>query len=197
MVSSLVIETFFAPTQVGQLDAFQIDAQGLEDRLSARQSRKVTHDGFAAIAVTRCLNSSNTQDATHLVDHQRCECFAFDVFSDNQQGLLGLAGGFEQRNQFLVGADLFFEQEDVAIIQFDGTLSALVNEVRRQEAAIELHTFDNVDSRFAVRPSSIGDHAIFANLQKTHWPTLHRLQVVVAGDRGNLFDFFLVLFRRS
>ena len=67
---------------------------------------------FASIAVARCFDGTGREDASHLVDDQSCESFAFGVLGNNQQWLLGLADGFQDWNHLLVVADLFLEQQE-------------------------------------------------------------------------------------
>ena len=74
--------------KIAQLNAFEVDAKIFKDHLAASENAKVTHDGFATIAVARSLHSTNLQDASHLVDDECGKCFAFDVFCNDQQWLL-------------------------------------------------------------------------------------------------------------
>ena len=98
--------------QVGELDAVELDAQVLEDRRAAGEHGDVAQHGLAAIAVAGGLDRTDLQDAAELVDHQRRQGFAFDVFGDDQQRLAGLADGFQQRHEVLGAGDLFFVDQD-------------------------------------------------------------------------------------
>ena len=96
--------------------------RSLKIGVAAGQHADVAQDGLAAIAVAGSLHGTDLQNAAHLVDDQRRQRFAFDVFGDDQQRLVGLADRFEQRNQLLGVGDLFFENQDVAVFQFDSLI---------------------------------------------------------------------------
>ena len=87
------------PAQVGELDAFEVDAQVLEDRLAAGQDGDVAQHRLAAIAVARCLDRRDLEDAPQLVDDQGRQGLALDVLGDDQQRLVGLGDLLEQRDQ--------------------------------------------------------------------------------------------------
>ena len=88
--------------QVFQLNRFKVDTQIFKDHLTAGQNAQVTHDGLATIAVARCLDRTALQDASHFVDDQSRQCFAFDVFGDDQQRFLCIADSLQEWNQRLV-----------------------------------------------------------------------------------------------
>ncbi len=98
--------------ELGELDLVELDAQVLHDRFAAGEDGDVFQHRLAAIAVTGGLHRGDIQDAAELVHDQRREGFAFDVFGDDQQRLLGLLDLFEQRDQLGGRADLVFENQD-------------------------------------------------------------------------------------
>ena len=67
------------------------------------------------------------------------------------------------------------------------------DEVRREEAAIELHAFDDFDRRLAAAAFVDGDHAVFADLHEGVGQHVADRWIVVAGDRGDLLQALLVL----
>ena len=85
----------------------------------AGEGGDVAQHGLAAIAVAGGLHGTNLQDAAELVDDQRREGFAFDVFGDDQQRLAGLRDRFENRHQVLGARNLLFVDQDEAVFEFD------------------------------------------------------------------------------
>jgi len=65
----------------------KLDAKVFRNHLTTRKRCDVFQHGLAAVAEARSLHSANLQTATQLVHNQSCKCFAFDVFSDDEQGL--------------------------------------------------------------------------------------------------------------
>ena len=179
--------------QIAQFDSFQVDSKILENRLAIGQRCDVTKDRFATITVARSLDSSHAQNATHLVDHQSRQRISFNVFSDNQQRLLRLADCFEQRDHLLVVGDLLFMNQNVAVFQFDRHLILIGYKVRREEPSIELHTFNNFNSRFISTTFFDSDHAVLANLQKCICQNIADRWIIVARNRRDLLDFLFIL----
>ncbi len=107
------------PAQVVELDALELDAQVLEDRLAAGQDGDVFEHGLAAIAVARGLDRADLEDAPELVDDQGRQGLAFDVLGDDEQRLFLLGDRFQQRDQVLGGADLLLVDEDVRVLELD------------------------------------------------------------------------------
>ena len=184
---------FLYPTQVGQLDALQVNAAVLENRVGAGQRGDVTQDSLTAIAVTRSLYGRYLQNAPHLVDHQRRECFAIDILGNDQQLLLRLADCLKQRNQSLIRRNFFFVNQDVTVFHLHADFVLVGDKVRRKETAVKLHTLDHFNGGLAAAPFFNRDHAIFANLKKRVGQNTANRRVVVTGDRGNLLNLFLAL----
>ena len=110
---------FLGTAQIFHLDTFKVNAEILEDCFTAGQYGDISEDRLAAVAVTRSLDSTGRQDASHLVDDQRCQCLALDVLSDDQQRFLRFADCLQKRNHLLVVADFFFKQQNVTVFEFD------------------------------------------------------------------------------
>ncbi len=66
------------------VDVLELHAEIFGDHLTAGQDRDVLQHGLAAIAEARGFDGRNLQAATQLVDHECCQRFAFDIFSDDQ-----------------------------------------------------------------------------------------------------------------
>src|SRR5690606_34541319 len=91
------------------------------DHGTAGQDGDVFQHGLATIAKARSLDSCRFQDAADVVHNQRGQCFAFDVFSDDQQRTAGLGDLFQDRQQVADVADFLVENQDIRIFQ-DGNL---------------------------------------------------------------------------
>ena len=63
----------------------------------------------------------------------------------------------------------------------------------RQESAIELHAFDDVDVSLVAAAFFNRDHAVFADFKKGFSQNVADRWIVVARDGGDLLDFFLAL----
>ncbi len=61
-------------------DILKLHAQIVGDHLTTGQDRDVLQHGLATVAEARSLDGSDLQAATQLVDDQRGQSLAFDVF---------------------------------------------------------------------------------------------------------------------
>src|SRR6202022_1099381 len=96
---------------------------------------------LAAIAKAGSLDSSHFDGATQLVYYQGSQCFAFQVFSDDQQGTTTLRNLFQDVQDILHSRDLFVIDQDIRVLQLCFHFFAVGHEIRRDITAIELHTF--------------------------------------------------------
>ncbi len=71
--------------QVADLDLLEFEAQFFHDRLSAGERGDVAEHLLAPVAEARGLDRGDLQDTADLVDHERRERFALDVFRDDEQ----------------------------------------------------------------------------------------------------------------
>ena len=108
----LVDGDLLGAAEVLELHVLELDAEVFGDGLAAGEGGDVFEHGFAAIAKARGLDGSALQRAAELVDDQSRQRFAFDVLSDDQEGLAHLGDLLEQREQILHRADLLFVDED-------------------------------------------------------------------------------------
>jgi hypothetical protein len=81
----LVDRDLFGLAEVVELDVLELDAEVLGDGASAGQDRDVLEHGLAAIAEPRRLHGSSLERAPQLVDDERGERLALDVFRDDEQ----------------------------------------------------------------------------------------------------------------
>src|SRR5690606_14972723 len=152
--------------EIADLQAFELDAEILEDRPAAGEHGDVFEHRLAAIAVTGSLDRGHLEDAPQLVDDERRERLALDVLGDDQQRRAALANLFEQRHEVTGVRDLLFEDQDLRILEDDLLIVFVGHEVRREEAAIELHTLDEIDGRLGLAALFDGDHTVNADPQK-------------------------------
>ena len=144
--------------------------------------------GLAAIAEARRLDGGDLQAAAQLVDDERGQRLAVDVFGDDQQRLAGLRHRLEDRQQRLQRAELLLVDENVGILEFSDHLLGVGDEVGRQIAAVELHALDDVGLGLEALGLLDRDHAVIADL-------LHRLGdhvadelIAIGRDRADLGD---------
>ena len=81
-------------------------------------------------------------------------------------GLLALLIASSSGISFLFERDLFFVEQDVGVFELDGDFVLIGDEVRREEAAVELHAFDDFDGRLAALAFFDRDHAVLADLEE-------------------------------
>ena len=187
----------FRLAQVFQSRFFQLHTDLFRDNGTASQSSDVLQHSFTTVAEARCFHRSHFNDAAHGVNHQGRQRFAFNVFSDDDQRFASFRYGFQNRQHFADVGDFFVSQQDERAFQLNGTGVRLVDEVRRQVAAVELHTFNYVQFVFQTGTVFNGDHAFFTNF-------IHRFRdqftdgfVGVSGDGTYLSDSFGVRARNG
>src|SRR5882757_1105578 len=105
-----------------------------------------------------------TQRATDLVDYQRGERFAFDIFSDDNKRFAGFGDLFEDRQNFFHVADFFLMDQQVSIFEHAFHSLWVSDEVGRKITAVELHAFDNIERGFEPLSFLNGNDAFFADL---------------------------------
>ena len=118
----------------------------------------------SSIAEAGGLHRDDVERAAELVDDQRGEGFAVDVFSDDQERLAGVDDGFEDRDEVLDARDLLFVNQDVGVVQFAGHARGVRDEVGAEVAAVELHAFDPLDFGGERLAFVDGDDAVLADL---------------------------------
>src|SRR5208337_4945238 len=123
---------------------------------------------------------------------QRRERLALDVFGDDQQLPAALGDGFEQRQQFADVGDLLVHQQDQRLFELGALTLLIIDEIRRQIPAIELHAFDHFELVLEALTLFDGDHALFADLRHGIGNRLADALVSVRGDRADLRNRFRI-----
>ena len=131
--------------EVVQRRLLERQADFIGDDRAAREDRDVLQHGLAAIAEARRLDGGNLDDAADGVDHQRRERLALDVLGDDQQLTAALRDAFEQREQLADVGDLLVDQQDQRLVELGALALLIVDEVRREIAAVELHALDHFE----------------------------------------------------
>src|SRR6267378_3614216 len=173
-------------TEVLQRRVLELETQLLADHGAAREDGHVLEHRLAAVAEARRLHGASLQDAADVVHHQRGECLALDFLGDDQQRLAGLGDLLQDRQQLADRRDLLVVQQDIRILEHANLLLGVVDEIRRQVAAVELHALDEVElvlQRLAVLD---GDHAFLADLVHRIGDDLADVGVRVGGNRADL-----------
>ncbi len=143
---------------------FQRQTDFFGDHGAAGQDCDVFQHGFATVAKTGSLDGNGLQDAADVVYNQRGQCFTVDVFCDDQQRTSGLGDLFQYREQVADVGNFFVMQQDVGVFHQSQLTVLVVDEVRGQVAAVELHAFHDVQFIFQTGAIFNRDHAFFADL---------------------------------
>ena len=142
--------------EVVQRRLLERQADFIGDDRAAGEDRDVLQHGLAAIAEARRLDGGDLDDAADGVDHQRGERLALDVFGDDQQLTAALGDALEQRQQLADVGDLLVDQQDQRLVELGALALLIVDEIRREIAAVELHALDHfelvLESRSPLRP---------------------------------------------
>src|SRR5207247_51706 len=174
--------------EVLQRHVLELEAEFLGDHGAAGEDGHVFEHRLAAVAEARRLHGASLQDAADVVHHQRGERLALDFLGDQQQRLAGLGDLLEDRQQLADRRDLLVVEQDVRILEHADLLLGVVDEVRREIAAVELHALDEVElvlERFAVLD---GDHAFLADLVHRIGDDLADVELGVRRDGADLRD---------
>ena len=161
------------------------------DRLGAGEDRDVFQHRLAAIAESRRLDRRDLEAAAQLVDDQRCERLALDVFRDDDQRLRGLHDRFEQRQELLQARELLVVDQEVGVLHLDAHLVGVGDEVRRDVAAVELHAFDHFELGLERLRFFDGDYALVADLLHRVGEELADFGIAVRRDRADLRDLLV------
>ena len=182
----------FSLTQVFQGCFFQLHTDLFRDYGTASQGCDILQHSFTTIAEARSFNRSNFHDATHGVNNQSCQRFAFYIFSDDQQRFACFGNSFQNRQHFADVGDFLVSQQDEWAFQFYCASFRLVDEVRRQVATVELHTFNHV--QFVLQTGTVfnGDNAFFTDFVHRFSDQFTYGFVGVSGDGTNLSNRFRV-----
>src|SRR5471030_530884 len=184
----LIHRNAFGASEVFEFHGLQLGSGVFRQGLAAGQHRDVVEHGLAAVAETRRFDSAHVQRSSQLVDHQRCQGFAFQLFSDDQQRLAYARNLLQQRQDILHAADLLFVDEDVRILEHALHPLGIGDEVRRKISAVELHALHG----HKLRNHGFGffdrDHAVLADLLHGIGYDVANGGVAIGGNAAYLHD---------
>src|SRR5579864_817070 len=152
------------------------------------ESGDVLQHGLAAIAEARRLDAGYLEDAADVVDHQGRQRLTLDVLGNHQQRPSGLRHALEEREELADVGDLLVDQEDRRLFELSGLVLLVVDEVRREVAAVELHALDHFQLVDESRALFHRDHALLANLLHRLGDGLADRLVGIRRDRADLGD---------
>ncbi len=178
--------------KIGQNGVLQLESKFFGDDLAVGQHGDIFQHGFAAITESGRLHRADFQRAAQFVDDQSRQRFGFDILGDDQQRSAGLSRLLQNRQQVFHRGDLLVVNQDVGIFHLGFHRFRIGDEVRRQIAAIELHTFDDFERGVGGLGFFNRDHAVFADFFHRIGDQLTNDLVVVGGNRADLGDLGLV-----
>src|SRR5262249_28916920 len=141
----------------------KLDTEIRGDHGAASQDRDILQHRLASVAEARSLDGSSLEAATQLVYDKGGEYLAFDIFGNDEGGFAGLHHRLQQRHQLIEARELLFIDQDIRVFHFNPHLVGVGNEVRRDVAAVELHTFDYLEFGLERLRLFDGDHSLVAN----------------------------------
>ena len=142
----LANDDLLGATQFGQSDRVEFHTEGFENSGSACQNRDVFHHRFASVTVARSLDRTAIECATQPVDDQSRQCFAFDVFGNDQAAACFAGRPFPAMGPGPGCWRFSFQKSERRRLRDTHSIEVgIIDEVRRQVTAIELHPFDPFD----------------------------------------------------
>ena len=167
----------------------QLDPDVLHDGLGAGENSDILEHRLASVAIARRFDRRHLKHTAQLVDHQRAQRFARHILSDDEQRLLGVHHLFEEGHELGHRVDLLLENEDQRLLQLDGHLVGVGDEVRAEVPTIELHALDDLHIGVETLAFFDGDHAVLADLAERLSHDLADALIVIgrdSSDRGNV-----------
>src|SRR5205085_3843242 len=184
----LVNRDLLRAAQVFELDVLQLDAEVFRDDLAARKYRDVFEHRLAAVAEAGGLDRADVQSTAQLVDDERGERLALDIFGDDEQRLAHLRDLFQERQEVFHRADLLLVDEDQRVVEDGLHPFGIGDEVRREVAAVELHALDHVKLRQHRLRLLDRDDAVLADLVHRLGDEFTNRAVAVGRDGSDLRD---------
>ena len=176
--------------QVFHGGGFQLAAHFFGDDGAAGQDSDILQHGFAAVTKARSLDGQNVEHTAQFVQNQGGQCFAVDIFgNDDQFALADLDQFLEERNDVVSSGDLLVVDQDISICNIGFHVFGVGDEVGRNVAAVKLHTFNVFGFKFEAFGFFNGDDAIFANFVH-HIGNQVTNGAVLGRDGGNVRNIF-------
>jgi len=184
---------FLRESKGREVDVVHRQADVLGDLGAAAHDFDVLHEVLAVVAEGRGLHGTDAQAGLEFVDDQGCQHVTFDVFGNDQEGFVDLEAVLEEGQQGLQLGDFLLDQQHVALVEHDLLFLGVGHEVRRDEAAVELHAFYDFDLVLGGLAFSHSDGAFLADALLSLADQTADAEVAVCGDGGYLGDLLLAV----
>ena len=182
-----------ARAEHGDLGVLQLQPELLGDDLAAGEDGDVLQHGLAAVAEAGGLHGARGQGAAEVVHDQGGQGLAFHLFGDDEHRLARLRDLLQQGQHVLHAGDLLVVDEDVRVLEHRHLGVAVGDEIRGDEAAVELHAFHHLEVGLHALGFLDRDDPVLADLFHGVGDEVADLVVVVGGDGGDLGDLVLLL----
>ncbi len=190
VVSSFVTTILRARAEQLERGGVELEPDLLGDHRRARQDRDVLEHRLATLTEARRLDGDGLERPTNLVDDERRQGLALDVFRDDEEWSTRLHDLLQDGQHVAHRGDLRGDEQHVGVLE-NGLLALGVGrEVRGDVALVKAHAFDEVHLHAEGLALLDGDDAVLADL--VDGVSDHRADLVVGrGDRGHLGDLLL------
>ena len=119
---------------------------------------------FSSLAEAGALYAAYVKSAAEFVDDEVGKSVAFNIFGNDKELFACSHGKFKNRYKLLEGGNLLVNKKDGAVLHNGNHLVGIGYHVRRKEAAVEFHTFNNFDISVCGFAVLNGDDTIGSNL---------------------------------
>lgn len=178
-----------AELREGDLLNLLLCALGAKDKTTSEGSH-VTHGALAVVAKTRRFDGADLKVAADAVDNNGGERFIVHVLRNDEQRPLDLHRKLQCGDNLLHRADFFLAEEDQAVLILHLAGLGVIDEKRRDVAAVKLHAFRNLERVFRRLAILDSQHAVAAHLIIPIRNKLADLFVAVGRNGGHLPDLF-------
>src|SRR5688500_2688408 len=113
----LVDHDALGAAEIVERRVLELEPDFLRDDLAAGEDGDVAEHFLPAVAEARGLDGCDLERPAELVDHERRERLALDVFGDDEQRTAALRDLLEDREQILHRADLLVVDQDVGVLE--------------------------------------------------------------------------------
>src|SRR5690606_17543648 len=182
----LLDDNLLGATEHFQRDVLKLDAKVFADRGATGQDGDVFEHGLAAVTEAGGFHGCHLEAAAQLVDDERCERFAFDIFSDDQQRLARLDHGLKHRQHGLQVGELLFVDQDIGVLELHAHALLVGDEVGREVPAVELHAFDDFQFGLGRLGFLDGNDTLVADLLHRLGEKTTDLGFAIGGDGADL-----------
>ena len=184
-------------TKVFYRSAVQFTANFFADYGCTGKDSDILEHSFTTVTEARSFNSNSFEGTTEFVYYEGCQCFAFNVFSDDEQFTTTLNNFFQNRHNVLNHGDFAVSDEHQGVVQNSFHFVRVSCHVGRDVATVKLHAFYSFQASFHGFGFFNGDYAVVANFFHSVCNETTNF-FVSCGDGSNLcFSFFGFYFLRN